>query len=191
LAELWFGLGRKLDDFIYVFVDRGVGIGIVVNDQIQEGINGVAGEFGHTTIQLDGRQCYCGNRGCIEMYVSSGAILREIESLGYKLESKPFYEIIDHDDDVEIQTVLKKSARTLAYGISNLINLFNPAAILLGGVVPECSEVFINEIKQYYDERVFSKRALQTPLYISEMYKQHECLGSIALILNEFYHMRS
>ncbi|RXV61276.1 ROK family transcriptional regulator [Fusibacter sp. A1] len=186
-AELWFGHGRTLDDFIYVFIDQGVGIGIVKNDLIHKGDTGVAGEFGHTTIAYKGRECYCGNKGCLEMYVSAGAIMRALEEKGYDISDLSFDGLVAGATDDRILAELHESGSILATGIANLINLFNPHAVILGGIVPQSSSIVVDRIKTLLKELVFSNAARHTPVYVSEMNLRHECLGSIALLLSDFF----
>ena len=76
-AEKWFGAGRGIDNFLVVTFGRGIGLGIVVNGQFLHGARGSAGEFGHTVIQPGGELCACGKRGCLEMYASEPAMLRQ------------------------------------------------------------------------------------------------------------------
>jgi len=186
LSELWFGKGRTIGSFIYVFVDRGVGCGIVNNGVIFKGANGVAGEFGHTTIELDGRECYCGKKGCIEMYVSTGAITNRVcESLN--LKTVHFSELMEMGDQENIRDIFVQSGRVLGVGIANLINIYNPEAVIIGGEVPLVSKLFAETAIATVDDNVFSKNALKTPVLISELDHDYACLGSVALVIDKVF----
>jgi predicted NBD/HSP70 family sugar kinase len=127
LSELWFGIGKSIKSFVYVFVDQGVGCGIVNNNTIHEGFSSVAGEFGHSIIEYHGRECYCGNQGCIEMYVSAGAITNGVvKALGVSDGTFRFNNVIELEEEPKVQKVLYDSAKILAAGVANLINIFNP-----------------------------------------------------------------
>ncbi|MFE1548165.1 ROK family protein [Streptomyces sp. NPDC058718] len=76
VAELWFGAGREVDDLVVLTLRAGVGAGIAIDGQLYRGFTNSAGEWGHTCIALDGRLCTCGNRGCVEAYVSTRGIAR-------------------------------------------------------------------------------------------------------------------
>ncbi len=162
LSELWFGHGKSLESFIYVFVDRGVGCGIVNNGVIFKGAKGVAGEFGHTTIELNGHDCYCGKKGCIEMYVSAGAITNRVcERLN--LKTIYFPDLKDMQDHPEVNDIFQYSGKVLGVGIANLINIYNPQAIIIGGEVPLVSPIFADTAVKTIDENVFNKKCLRNP----------------------------
>lgn len=188
LSELWFGMGRKLKSFIYVFVDQGVGCGIVNNEVIYEGYRSVAGEFGHTIVEYGGRECYCGNHGCIEMYVSAGAITNEaVKALGISDEAFRFKNVIEMEQEQKVREILEDSGKILAAGVANLINIFNPQAIVLGGIVPKESRCFAEAAIQAIDENVFSNNAMNTPVFISSIDQDRICIGSVALVINEIF----
>ena len=188
LSELWFGIGKQIKSFIYVFVDQGVGCGIVNNDSIYEGYGSVAGEFGHSIISYEGRECYCGNRGCIEMYVSAGAITNETaKALKRKEESFRFRDVLQLENKTEVREVLQNSGRILAAGVANLINIFNPQAVILGGIVPQESQCFAEAAREFIHQNVFSNNAMATPVYISNIDEDHVCIGSVALVVNEVF----
>ena len=77
LAELWFGAGRGISNFAVVTIERGVGMGLVLNNRLFRGALGPGMELGHTKVQLDGALCRCGQRGCLEAYVADYALIRE------------------------------------------------------------------------------------------------------------------
>lgn len=188
LSELWFGIGKRFKSFIYVFVDQGVGCGIVNNGIIHEGHGSVAGEFGHSIIRYAGRECYCGNRGCIEMYVSAGSITNEsVKALGTSEEAFKFKNVLEMEAAPEIRKVLSESAEVLAAGVANLINIFNPEAIVLGGIVPGESRYFAESAIKAINKNVFNNNAMNTPVFISEIDQDRICIGSVALVINEVF----
>ena len=188
LSELWFGVGKRIKSFIYVFVDQGVGCGIVNNNTIYEGYGSVAGEFGHSIIEFNGRECYCGNHGCIEMYVSAGSITNEVvKALGISEEAFKFKNVIELESEPKVKKVLSDSGIILAAGVANLINIFNPQAVVLGGIVPKESRYFAESVIQAIDANVFSNNAMNTPVFISDIDKDRICIGSVALVINEVF----
>lgn len=141
LAELWFGAGRGLADFAVVTIEHGVGMGFVLNHRIYRGARGLGMELGHTKVQLDGALCRCGQRGCLEAYVADYALAREAttalnwghkegQSIAVLLES-----LYDHAKagNVTAKSIFRRAGRYLAVGLSNVINLFDPALIILSG----------------------------------------------------------
>lgn len=188
LNELWFGLGRELKSFLYVFVDKGVGCGFVHNDTILTGHHHVAGEFGHALIMPGGRPCYCGNKGCVEMYVSAGAIVREVKRVKEIAEvSYGFTEVMSDDSDPLIREIVQQAGEILGYSLANLININNPKAVILGGEVPRASRLLSATAIDTALQHVFSKNALSTPIYVSEIERENDCLGSVALVINSLF----
>ena len=141
LAELWFGAGRGLADFAVVTIEHGVGMGYVINHRIYRGAQGLGMELGHTKVQLDGALCRCGQRGCLEAYIADYALAREAttalnwthregQSISVLLES-----LYDHAKagNTAARSIFRRAGRYLAVGLSNVINLFDPALIILSG----------------------------------------------------------
>lgn len=181
LSELWFGHGKDCKNFLYVFVDQGVGVGIVQKGEIILGANGVAGEFGHTTIEMEGRPCYCGKPGCIEMYISAGAITNTAEALGLH----QFSEVLAAAEMPEVATLLEKTGKYLACGVGNLINLYNPEWVVLGGIVPLSSPEVLKSMKAHLPNYIFNNHAGETPVKLSAINLKQTYLGSVALVINE------
>jgi len=141
LAELWFGAGRSLSDFAVVTIEHGVGMGFVMNHRIYRGARRLGMELGHTKVQLDGALCRCGQRGCLEAYVADYALAREASTAlnwGHK-ESQPINVLLeslyDHAKagNATAKSIFRRAGRYLAVGLSNVINLFDPALIILSG----------------------------------------------------------
>ncbi len=141
LAELWFGAGRSLSDFAVVTIEHGVGMGYVLNHRMFRGAQRLGMELGHTKVQLDGALCRCGQRGCLEAYVADYALAREAttalnwehkegQSIAVVLES-----LYDHAKagNGAARSIFRRAGRYLAVGLSNVINLFDPALIILSG----------------------------------------------------------
>ncbi len=167
ISEIWFGEGRHHSDFLYVFVDQGVGVGIVSKGMIFEGAHGVAGEFGHTSIDIHGKPCYCGKNGCIEMYVSMGALAQR------------------SDEGTPSDELLETVSNELAFALANMVNLLNPPIIILGGSVVKSMPELTEMVKQKMMPYVFHNLALKTEVFASQLDNESLCLGSIALVIHE------
>ncbi|MDZ4095820.1 MAG: ROK family protein [Paracoccaceae bacterium] len=141
LAELWFGAGRSLSDFAVVTIEHGVGMGLVVNHRIYRGAQGLGMELGHTKVQLDGALCRCGQRGCLEAYVADYALAREATTALNWMgkEGQPISVLLeslyDHAKagNAAARSIFRRAGRYLAVGLSNVVNLFDPALIILSG----------------------------------------------------------
>ena len=141
MAELWFGAGRGRSDFAVVTIEHGLGMGLVLNHRIYRGALGLGMELGHTKVQLDGALCRCGQRGCLEAYVADYALAREAttalnwtykdgHSMLVLLES-----LYDHAKagNQAARSIFRRAGRYLAVGLANVVNLFDPALIILSG----------------------------------------------------------
>ena len=106
-GERVFGAAKNYENIIYVSVGTGIGIGIVINNDLYRGVNGFAGEMGHVTIDFNGLKCSCGNRGCWELYASEKALLAPYQSNG---NITSYQEIINlaNQNDPEILMSLTK-----------------------------------------------------------------------------------
>jgi len=139
MAEQWFGLGRNVSDFIVVTIEHGVGMGIVIDGQIYRGTRGCGAEFGHTKVQLDGALCRCGQRGCLEAYLADYALLREANIAYTAADDETSEEKLmalfreAKAGNETAQSIFNRAGRMFAMGLANLVNIFDPALIILSG----------------------------------------------------------
>jgi predicted NBD/HSP70 family sugar kinase len=140
-AEKWFGAARATDDAVIVLLGIGVGTCIVSNGQVYRGATSSAGEWGHTTVMVGGRACRCGSAGCLEAYVGALAIARRFGELSHRpaadcpdtLEAEIAAIIEMRHTDEHAAQVLAETATYLGAGIADLVNLFNPERVVVGG----------------------------------------------------------
>ncbi len=136
LAELYFGLGKNLKNFLVLVLGRGIGLGVVVNGQIYRGVGGGAGEFGHVVMFPGGQPCHCGKTGCLESYVSSTAMLVMGQEAYQRRElPKPVNSLDDlrtmADEGVSAaQEIYSRTGAILGQGVASLLNLFNPERVI-------------------------------------------------------------
>jgi glucokinase-like ROK family protein len=161
LAELYFGLGRSLSNFVAITVGTGIGGGIISNGQLLPGQHGFAGTIGHHTIRMDGRPCNCGRRGCLEAYVSTAALLQEYTERAPKAAIKRSdsdgalaFEIgrLASAGDPIARQAYEALANYLAEGIADIFNLIDPQAVLLSGGLVEGYPDFV----PYVEKRVIA-----------------------------------
>nr|WP_319388075.1 ROK family transcriptional regulator [uncultured Cohaesibacter sp.] len=139
IAELWFGFGRDVPDFLVVTIEQGVGLGIVLNGQIFRGTQGFGAEFGHTKVQSEGALCRCGQRGCLEAYVADYALLREANLFKHwedgTTEEEKLIQLFaaSKAGDQMARSIFDRASRMFSMGLANLVNLFDPAMVILSG----------------------------------------------------------
>jgi predicted NBD/HSP70 family sugar kinase len=152
MAEKKFGVGRTAKDFIVVTIDSGVGMGIVINNELYRGTRGCGAEFGHTKVQLDGALCRCGQRGCLEAYVADYALLREAQ-LGNTLDGaaspeKQIEQLLQsaHDGDAMASSIVNRAGRMFAMGLANIVNIFDPEVIILAGERTQFDHLYAKDV---------------------------------------------
>jgi predicted NBD/HSP70 family sugar kinase len=139
-AEAWFGAGRGASNVIVALIGTGVGAAVVVDGKVQRGATSSAGEWGHTTVVIDGRECRCGASGCLEAYVGASGILasyrlaRRVRTAQLD-EQRALQQLMEKMEQGEqaASEVLRETGRYLGVAIANLVNLLNPDKIVLGG----------------------------------------------------------
>lgn len=152
MAEKQFGVGRTAKDFIVVTIESGVGMGIVINNEIYRGTRGCGAEFGHTKVQLDGALCRCGQRGCLEAYVADYALLREAQLLSGGAAGTSSDQQIEHllqraqDGDALASNIVSRAGRMFAMGLANIVNIFDPELIILAGERMQFDHLYAEEV---------------------------------------------
>lgn len=136
-AEQWFGAARGTDNAIIVLLGMGLGTCIISNGEVYRGATSSAGEWGHTSVVVGGRRCRCGASGCLEAYVGAAAIAARYAELGGgetgSLEGTVAEIIASSQRNPAAAQVLDEVVRYLGAGIANLVNLFNPERVVVGG----------------------------------------------------------
>ncbi|HWF66764.1 MAG TPA: ROK family protein, partial [Acidobacteriaceae bacterium] len=148
LAELEFGAGRELKDFVVVTLGTGLGGGIIANRQLLRGFHGFGGAIGHHTINFEsGPCCNCGRRGCLESYVSSNALVRDY-CAATGTSSTTAEEIARRaaQGDVAANGALDRMAAALGEGLANVWNFVDPEAVILTGGITQALSGFQNKL---------------------------------------------
>ncbi len=170
LGEWWLGAARGANNVIGMTIGTGIGGGIILDGKLYHGASDVAGEIGHTTIDLTGRRCKCGNYGCLEAYASGPsiadrareAVAGDDDSLlqrmvgGHleRLTAATVYEAAKLGDEVAID-VVRETARFLGTGIANLLNIFNPDVVVMAGGVTQAGDALFEPMRKEVKKRAF------------------------------------
>jgi glucokinase len=160
LGEYWRGAGRGASSLFLFTLGTGMGGAFVIDGRLWEGSSGIAGEIGHTVVDIDGPACACGKRGCLEALVSATAVVREYRrrrgrgSGDAALTAKVVFQRAGHGEPVALD-VVDDAARALGIGISNVYLLLNPEVILIGGGVARAGSRLIGPATAYARKMVF------------------------------------
>ena len=174
LAELWFGAGRALADFAVVTIEHGVGMGFVMNHRIYRGAQRLGLELGHTKVQLDGALCRCGQRGCLEAYVADYALAREaVTVLNLSHSQSPSVPVLLESlyqhakaGNTTARLIFRRAGRYLALGLANVVNLFDPALIILSGERMKYDYLYAEETLAEMRDLVINSGRPQPPIEI-------------------------
>ncbi len=178
LGEALAGCGNGVKDFIAVTLGTGVGGGIIVGGKLLTGVNGAAGEVGHMILQMGGEHCQCGSDGCFEQYASATALIRQtkdalIRDFGKKsamwdlidgalenVDGKTSYQAARAGDELALK-VVDQFTEYLAVGVANLINIFQPEVLCIGGGISKEGDYLIKPLTEKVNTMRFAKTAKQ------------------------------
>lgn len=172
LAEARAGAGRGASELVMLTLGTGIGGGLVLGGELYRGAVGAAGEPGHMVVDMDGPPCQgaCPNRGCLESVASGTALVREASlavasrpdtALGRALEdgrplTGPLITELAHDGDPVARDVIALIGRRLGVGVANLVNIFNPEVVVIGGGVIAAGEMLLGPARAEMRARALS-----------------------------------
>ena len=194
LGEKAYGSAHGMKDFIIVSISHGgLGSCIFTNGLPHLGFNGFAGEVGHTCVEVDGRQCGCGRRGCLETYVSDRGLVKTAEeeiakskepTLMSELDELNINTIVDcceKGDRVAIET-FRRVGSMLGVGLANYASVINPEAIILTGDMMAAGKWLLKPMRQAFDEHVYRNIRGKVRILVSILKEgERDVLGASAL----------
>jgi len=167
LGEKWLGAGRHVRHLAMLTLGTGVGGGIVMDEKIWHGMTGMAGEFGHMTVEPDGPQCGCGNRGCLEQYSSATAVMRmareaiaagnapglaTVANSDVEFSAKEIYNLAVQGDE-QAKKIFRRVGRALGISLATMINGLNLEMYVIGGGVSSAWDAFSPSIFEELRQR--------------------------------------
>jgi glucokinase len=193
LAEHRLGAGRGTNNLIYLTVSTGIGGGIIVNGELYSGISGCAGELGHMTIDANGPECDCGNVGCLEVFASGKAVAGEAKRRIKQGGQSRLTDIVSGNlegitaekvamaaqgGDRLAMEVISRAAGYLGVGMVNLVNIFNPEMIVVGGGLSKMGELLLGPARQVVKQRAFPLCAGAVRIVTAELGDDAGVLGA-------------
>lgn len=155
LGEAVAGAGKECSDVVMLTLGTGVGGGIILDGEIYEGRGMGGSELGHMVIVENGEPCTCGRRGCLEAYVSITALKREAyRAAGKEMDQEEIFALAEQGDP-EMKKVVDTYIRRLGLGIVNIVNIFRPQLVLLGGDIPKQGEALLSPLRRIVEEECF------------------------------------
>lgn len=198
IGEMKYGAARGMTDFIVITLGTGLGSGIVANGKVLYGNSGFAGELGHITVDINGRKCGCGRRGCLETYVSATGVKRtvfelmadlrvksELRNYSYKeLSTRSVTEAAEKGDPIALQA-FDKTGEILGIKLADTILYTDPEAIFLTGGLTKAGDFLFKPTEKYMKKHVMKLFEGRTKLLKSGLKEQHAAIiGASSLIWN-------
>ncbi len=198
LGEYTYGAGKGSKTLVYITQSTGIGGGIVNDGRLVEGAHGMAGEIGHMCIDASGPLCKCGHRGCLESYASGTAIAEAARSLARagndsalsamvggdleKLTSEHVFQAARSGHEAS-KEILDRVGRAMGVGLVNVLHLFNPDTIVMGGGVSQNWDYLRPMVKKYLDENAMAHiRKLGYRIVVTSLGDDIGLLGAAALV---------
>ncbi|WP_437616278.1 ROK family protein [Erwinia sp. V71] len=183
LAEWTWGVGRGIEDFVYIACSKQIGGGIIINNHLYKGSNGMAAEFGHLIIDNVGPVCFCGCRGCLTTFISERAIIMNLsKSESYK---NSLQEIISAagEDDAACQRVLLEAGKDLGKALANIAKILSPGMVAIGGDLAAAGPLFFDSVIATIDEHNLGTVSQAIDFKTAKIVHQPEILGGLAALL--------
>jgi len=191
-AESWYGSARGSEHAIVVLIGDGAGAGIITNGRLYRGSSSSAGEWGHTKISLDGIRCRCGSRGCVETFVGASAVLErwrgpDHEWRGRETEGVDALLAATHAGDEAARAALDDLIDHLGLALSNLVNLYNPQQIIVGGWFGDrIAEEFLDAVRASVRRYSLEQPGNEAVVERSRLGQEAVALGAATLPIDRF-----
>lgn len=187
LGELWLGNGAEGSTIVFISAGNGVGASLYYDGELLRGAFGAAGEIGHSPIVYGGKQCWCGNRGCLEAYVG----LRQVQQ-EYRMLTSSSRKVLEayHDGDPVAMELVRRAAEMLGRSILHCAYYVNPDQVIVGGKWLEAGDEFLAILRQTVREGFALDSSMVPDVSYSSLYPHTEVLAAVGLIINEFFQYR-
>ena len=195
LGEHQFGAGRGKSNLVLLTLGTGIGGGIIINGEMYGGASGGAGELGHMVIDINGPKCACGNRGCLEAMASGTAVARDAIKRINKGEKSSLVEMVKgkiagitaenvgaaaRNGDSLALDVLSRVGTYLGVGIANLLNIFNPEMVILGGGMAGLADLLLGPARRVVAKNAFPLMAQAASIVIAQLGDEAGVYGAAA-----------
>lgn len=196
-GESKFGAGRKYKNILMVTLGTGVGGGIVIDGKLYEGNFGKGAELGHMVVQMDGRLCTCGRRGCLEAYASATGLIASTKEMMEKHKDSLMWPIseklekvnarvafeAERSGDPYAKEVVDNYIKYLGEGLNNYFNIFRPEAVMLSGGIANEGEYLVNRLKDYCSRTHYGFEGTPSvDILISELGYHSGIIGAASLM---------
>jgi glucokinase len=189
LGEQAFGAGRRFSSFMVITIGTGLGSGLILDGRLWTGAGGFAAEFGHVTVESEGLPCPCGNRGCLERYVSARALVRTaqellpgelLDKLGDRLDASVVANLARQGES-GARKAFQRMGRWLGTALASLVNTLDLEAVIIGGGVAASFDLFLPELGLELVQRCFPQIVADLLIIKGELGDDAGLMGGSAL----------
>ncbi len=204
LGEAWFGLARDKSNVLFINIGSGIGLGIIIDGQVYQGHSGFSGEFGHIQMDPEGDLCYCGKIGCLENIASGTALVKKARKMIGEGKNSIISAYVDNRlEKIKLKTIvnaatqgdlfaielIEEAGEQLAKGMSILIHLFNPEAVIIGGEMAEAGNLITDPVQQKLNKYTMLRLKQDTAILLSELKETAGLYGTLPMVLHNFFDM--
>jgi predicted NBD/HSP70 family sugar kinase len=195
LAERWFGGYNQCDNYILVDMGFGIGIGVVQNGLIYRGANECSGEIGHTVVDPYGVRCKCGKQGCLETIAGGHAMQDAAKKIAEIKDNslsggKAICEAAKQGSTSAVAE-LAKVGHSIGIAVANVINLFDPAEVILNGGLVKAGNMIIEPLKHAIDAHTVSRSNIKREIHISRLGDSASALGAAMMPLRHYFEIEN
>jgi predicted NBD/HSP70 family sugar kinase len=186
LAERFWGAGSGGEDLAFIKVATGIGSGHIINGVLYRGSGGTAGEIGHIAIDPNGPPCICGLRGCLGTLIGSEAMLEHAKKLWGKSKKAPTVADVVNGakaGDAVARQLVDEVGHYLGIAIAGLLNLLNPAVVVLGGEITGVGDLLLDPLRASIKARALSTSMAETRIVSSRLGERSIAVGAATLVL--------
>jgi len=196
LAESISGAAKDAKNSVTITLGTGVGSGVVIDGKLYSGFNYSAPEMGHMVIRIDGEQCTCGRKGCWEAYASATALIEQTKRAAMENKDSLINSLVDGDlSKIDAKTafdaakqgdetgrkVVEQYIKYLAEGLTNVINIFAPEVVAIGGGVSKEGEYLLKPLRELVYRDVYFKGEPQTQIRVAQLGNDAGIIGAAML----------
>lgn len=187
-AELCAGAAGGCSNFLLLNINAGLGAGLVLGGRVYTGNNGYGGEFGHTSIDMHGRPCSCGNRGCLEQYASISAMLYDVQRLRPDIRS--WEQLVDsaYDGDPLCVRFLEDEAEYLAHAIVSVSNLLGLEAVIFTGKIRYRSALLLDRVRDKIQRTTLTQNYRPVTIAPSSIQDHPHVVSGAAVVIDRVFH---
>lgn len=184
---------KKCSSALVVTLGTGVGGGMIIDNKIYAGFNHAGGEVGHMVIERNGVPCTCGRKGCFEMYASATALIRETAEVIKQYPESIIHELIDYNvenisgrtaflaaeqGDEAGKIIVERYIECLGIGITNLMNIFQPEVLVIGGGISKEGETLLTPLRAYVKKHIYTRDTSEPQMITAKLGNDAGIIGA-------------